>query len=187
MKIISLLEQALSDSCSLWHGYAINAAAPNPVLTRNAFLTVRLAISPASLIPENFHRPAEIHLPSGKSIGQIFFRHHRHQKTRSMFHKRQFRVQHAIGSFYPIPFRKMSLLNGAHQHQIIMQSCRGIINPIPEIFICLMKAKRQIANKISGALPLSKQEQNQTKPARPAPGFFMAAQTAAFHLLHETF
>ena len=104
-----------------------------------------------------------------------------------MFHKRQFCVQHDIESFYIIPFRWMFLLHDAHQHQIIVQSCRGIINPVPEIFICLMKAKRQIANKISGALPLSKQEQNQTKPARPAPGFFMAAQTAAFHLLHETF
>ena len=148
MKIISLLEQALSDSCSLWHGYAINAAAPNPVLTRNAFLTVRLAISPASLIPENFHRPARIHLPSGKSIWQIFSAIIAIKKPGPiMFHKRQFCVQHDIESFYIIPFRWMFLLHGAHQHQIIIQSYGGIINPIPEIFICLMKAKRQISNK----------------------------------------
>ena len=90
------------DLCSLWHGYAINAAAPNPVLTRNAFLTVRLAISPASLIPENFHRPAEIHLPSGKSIWQIFSAIIAIKKPGPiMFHKRQFRVQHAIEFFLP--------------------------------------------------------------------------------------
>ena len=54
----------------------------SPFLPCISFSTGRFSIAPASLIPENCYRPAKIHLPSGKSIGQIFFRHHRHQKTR---------------------------------------------------------------------------------------------------------
>ena len=54
-----------------------------PFLPHISFPNAWLAMNPAPWTPENFHRPAEIHLPSGKSIWQIFFRHHRHQKTRS--------------------------------------------------------------------------------------------------------
>jgi len=54
----------------------------SPFLPHISFSSAWLAMNPAPWTPENFHRPAEIHLPSGKSIGQIFFRHHRHQKTR---------------------------------------------------------------------------------------------------------
>lgn len=76
-----------------------------------------------------------------------------------MFHKRQFRVQHAIESFCPIPFRRMFLLHDAHQHQIIMQSCRGIINPVPGIFICLMKAKKTDIQQEQSWLPAATRQQ----------------------------
>ena len=90
----------------------------SPFLPHISFSSAWLAMNPAPWTPENFHRPAEIHLPSGKSIGQIFFRHHRHQKTRPN-HVPQKTIPRSTcyWIFLPIPFRRMFLLHDAHQHQ----------------------------------------------------------------------